>query len=109
GTTTGATKYIPVSREMLASNRRAALTSLSWFRAAHPGKPLFNGRMFFLGGSTELQQFTIAQPPGNSRRGVVLAGDLSGIVAREVPGLLRPYCYPPLNVALLRDWQQKLD
>ena len=34
GTTTGATKYIPVSAAMLASNRRAALTGLAWFRAA---------------------------------------------------------------------------
>src|SRR5579862_7363710 len=36
GTSTGTTKYIPVSTEMLASNRRAALTSLSWFRGAFP-------------------------------------------------------------------------
>src|SRR4051794_28482311 len=36
GTTTGATKYVPVSAAMLASNRRAALTTLAWFRAARP-------------------------------------------------------------------------
>ena len=34
GTTSGATKYIPISRQMLASNQRAALTSLAWFLAA---------------------------------------------------------------------------
>src|ERR1700722_13891581 len=33
GTTSGATKYIPVSPDILASNRRAAVTSLSWFGA----------------------------------------------------------------------------
>jgi hypothetical protein len=102
GTTTGTTKYVPVSREMLVSNRRGALTGLSWFRAAFPKKPLFTGRMFFLGGSTDLQQLDDAAAP-------VLAGDLSGIVAREVPSLLRPYCFPPLDVALMRDWEQKLD
>jgi hypothetical protein len=102
GTTTGATKYIPVSAEMLVSNRRAALTSLSWFRAAFPGKRLFTGRMFFLGGSTDLQVLSAA----SSR---VLAGDLSGIVAREVPALLRPYSFPPLGIALMRDWERKLD
>ncbi|HYV36049.1 MAG TPA: GH3 auxin-responsive promoter family protein [Gemmataceae bacterium] len=99
GTTTGTTKYIPVSPEMLASNRRAAMTSLSWFRAAFPAKSLFTGRMFFLGGSTDLQEHC---------DGKVLAGDLSGIVAREVPSLLRPYSFPPLDVALMKDWERKL-
>jgi hypothetical protein len=117
GTTSGTTKYIPVSPDMLASNRRAALTGLSWFRAAHPG-PLFTGRMFFLGGSTDLtalgdRQSAIGpqsgrQPKADSRQ-PILAGDLSGIVAREVPGLLRPYAFPPLDIALMRDWEQKLD
>jgi hypothetical protein len=54
GTTTGSTKYIPVSREMLASNQRAAVTALGLFIADHPDIPLLNGRLFFLGGSTDL-------------------------------------------------------
>ena len=56
GTTSGTTKYIPVSPQMLASNRRAALTTLALFLSAHPGTPLFTGRIFFLGGSTDLQE-----------------------------------------------------
>lgn len=102
GTTSGTTKYLPVSRELLASNRKAALTTLALFLAAHPGTPLFTGRLFFLGGSTDLQDLA----PG---RGPVLAGDLSGIVAREVSPLLRPYTFPPLDLALLQDWERKLD
>ncbi len=101
GTTSGSTKYIPVSAAMLASNRRAALTSLAWFRAAHPSTPLFTGRMFFLGGSTDLTTLG----PGHR---FPLAGDLSGIAAREVPALLRPYTFPPLPLALCRDWEEKL-
>jgi GH3 auxin-responsive promoter len=101
GTTSGATKYIPVSPAMLASNRHAALTSLSWFRGAFPDGPLFRGRMFFLGGSTDLRELAPSPP--------VLAGDLSGIVAREVPALLRPFSFPPLDVALMNDWEAKLD
>src|SRR3954454_9378663 len=54
GTTAGVTKYVPVSAAMLASNRRAALTALAWFHAAHPDAALFTGRLFFLGGSTDL-------------------------------------------------------
>jgi hypothetical protein len=102
GTTTGATKYIPVSRAMLASNRRAAVTGLAWFRAAHPGARLFTGRMFFLGGSTSLAAPDPAFP-------CTLAGDLSGIVAREVAAPLRAFAFPPLRLALLTDWDEKLD
>jgi hypothetical protein len=102
GTTTGATKYIPVSAAMLASNRRAALTSLAWFRAAHPDAALFSGRMFFLGGSTDLSRPDVCCPQ-------TLAGDLSGIATREVPAVLRPYTFPPPHLALLSDWEEKLD
>jgi hypothetical protein len=107
GTTSGTTKYLPVSREMLASNRRAALTTLALFLAAHPGTPLFTGRLFFLGGSTDLQD--LARQAGSPARGPVLAGDLSGIAAREVSPLMRPYTFPPLDLALLQDWEKKLD
>jgi hypothetical protein len=107
GTTSGATKYIPVSREMLASNRKAALTTLALFLAAHPRTPLFTGRLFFLGGSTDLQD--LAAKAGAAARGPVLAGDLSGIAAREVSPLLRPYTFPPLDLALVQDWERKMD
>jgi GH3 auxin-responsive promoter len=98
GTTSGATKYVPVSREMLASSRRAARTTLALFLAAHPGTPLLRGRLFFLGGSTDLSPLADG----------VLAGDMSGIAAREVPSILRPYTFPPLDLALTRDWDQKM-
>jgi hypothetical protein len=107
GTTSGTTKYLPVTREMLASNRKAALTTLALFLAAHPGTPLFTGRLFFLGGSTDLQD--LAAQAGAPQRGPVLAGDLSGIVAREVSPLLRPYTFPPPDLALVPDWERKLD
>jgi hypothetical protein len=119
GTTSGATKYVPVSREMLASNRRAALTTLALFLAAHPGMPLFRGRIFFLGGSTDLQevdggQWTVDSGKGSSPSTIhrppstILAGDLSGIAAREVSRFLRPYTFPPLDLALMRDWDRKM-
>jgi hypothetical protein len=101
GTTSGATKYLPVSPEMLASNRRAALTTLALFLAAHPDTPLLTGRLFFLGGSTALSRFDTKGPS-------VLAGDLSGIAAQTVSSLLRPFTFPPVELALLTDWDRKL-
>ena len=98
GTTLGPTKYIPVSREMTASNRKAARTMLAYYMAQRPDSRLFHGKVFFLGGSTRLE---------TPARGVQ-AGDLSGIAAIEIEPLLRPYTYPPLELALESDWDQKL-
>jgi hypothetical protein len=128
GTTTGTTKYVPITREMLASNRRAALTTLALFLAAYPGTPLFTGRLFFLGGSTDLEELALDRGDGVRLDGPqairrphrlplsvlhppasILAGDLSGIVTREAPSWLRPYTFPPLDLALLRDWEAKID
>lgn len=98
GTTTGATKYIPVSRAMVASNRKAAQTMVAADLASRPDSRLFLGRFFFLGGSTDL-----AEPaPG------VGQGDLSGIAAKTVGPWLRPYTFPPLDLALDPNWDRKL-
>jgi hypothetical protein len=98
GTTSGTTKYIPVSREMVASNKKTAFTTLALFRHANPTARLFTGKFFFLGGSTDLRR----QADGS------LAGDLSGIAAKEVQEFLRPYTFPPLDLSLLTDWEEKM-
>lgn len=107
GTTCGATKYLPVTRAMLRAQRRAALTSLAWFRAAHPQTPLLTGKLFFLGGSTALERPAIVS--GRAAAARTLAGDLSGIVAATAPALARPFAFPPPQLALVRDWEAKLD
>jgi hypothetical protein len=99
GTTTGNTKFIPVSRRMNASNRRAALDLLTHHLAARPNSRIFGGRNFMLGGSTNLTQ----QAQG------VRSGDLSGIAAETVPHWARPRFFPPLQYALMDDWEKKID
>ncbi|MEJ5277105.1 MAG: GH3 auxin-responsive promoter family protein [Thermogemmata sp.] len=98
GTTTGATKYIPVTWEMVRSNKKAAFTTTALFRHVHPGARLLTGKFFFVGGSTELR------PQADGSR----AGDLSGIAAREFPDILRPYTFPPPELALLANWEEKI-
>ncbi len=99
GTTQGATKYIPVSWPMIGSNQKAAKTMVAYHLAARPDSKVFHGKIFFLGGSTSLEQ----PAPG------VRQGDLSGIAAEEAGELLRPYTFPPLDIALETDWDRKLD
>jgi hypothetical protein len=98
GTTQGPTKFIPVSRQMLKSNRRGAGDALAWHLGSRPGANLFDGRFCMLGGSTNLE----AVAPG------ILQGDLSGIAAVEIPRLLSPYAFPPLELALESDWDRKI-
>lgn len=99
GTTSGATKYIPVSYEMVRSNKKTAFTTIALFKHANPSVKLFTGKFFFLGGSTDLRK----QADGS------LAGDLSGIAAREVQDFLRPYVFPPYEYTLITDWNEKVN
>ncbi len=47
GTTEGATKYIPVSAEMVASNRKAAQTVLAFYLSSHGrNRGCFTARSF---------------------------------------------------------------
>ena len=98
GTTTGTTKYIPVTRDMVRSNNKAAFTNLALYRHHFPKAKLFAGKFFFLGGSTEFRK----QADGS------LAGDLSGIAANEVADFMRPYAFPPLDLSLIADWEVKI-
>ena len=98
GTTQGATKYIPVSNEMIASNEQAARTLVAHHMMARPNSKLFEGKLFFLGGSSVLEQ----PAPGVSQ------GDLSGIAAKRLKPFMRPYAFPPLELALEPNWDRKL-
>jgi hypothetical protein len=98
GTSTGATKFIPVTWEMIRSNRQAGLDLLAYHLRQCPQSRIFAGRNLLLGGSTDL----VERAPG------VKSGDLSGIAAATVPGWARPFAFPPPGIARLSDWNEKM-
>lgn len=98
GTSGGATKYIPITHEMVRSNSRAAADVLVHHLHHRPDSRVFGGKNFIMGGSTDLK---------TEVRGI-LSGDLSGIAVKEIPSILRSRSFPPLRVALERDWERKL-
>lgn len=98
GTATGATKYIPLTAEMLRSNQKAALTLLGSYYLESKMKNLFRGYFFFLGGSTALRDH------GHG----IYSGDLSGITASKAPFYLTSFTFPPKELALIGDWEEKL-
>jgi hypothetical protein len=98
GTSTGATKFIPVTWEMLRSNRQGALDLLVHHLRQRPTSRVFGGANLLLGGSTDL----VERAPG------VKSGDLSGIAAATVPAWVRPFAFPPPEIARLTDWTEKM-
>ncbi len=99
GTTTGVTKYIPCSHEMLRANSRAGQDLLIYHLLNHPRSRILGGKSFMLGGSTNLRE----EAPD------IYSGDLSGIEANEIPWWARPYVFPSRKLALLEDWEKKID
>jgi len=98
GTSSASTKYIPCSPAMTRANSRAGLDLLSHHLAARPQSRVFGGLNLMLGGSTDLSELA----PG------IHAGDLSGIAATRLPRWARGRAFPPLEVALMSDWEQKV-
>ncbi len=99
GTSSGTTKYIPCSREMVRTNRRAALDLLVHHLANRPASRLLGGKNMMLGGSTDLAETA----PG------IRSGDLSGIAAAQIPWWAKAYTFPPRELALIADWERKIE
>src|SRR5581483_4419791 len=103
GTTSGRTKYLPVTEPMLTHFRRAGLDSLFYYTARTGSARVFHGRHLFLGGSTALAPIPEAEPF------VAYAGDLSGITAMRLPAWAEKHLYEPgLEIAQMTDWPAKL-
>lgn len=103
GTTAGRTKYLPITRDLLAHFRRAGLDSLCYYTARTGHARVFDGRHLFLGGSTSL----VRLPEAGA--GEAWAGDLSGITALNLPGWVERHLYEPGRaIAQMSDWPDKL-
>jgi len=98
GTSTGNTKFIPVSRDMLVSNRRTGLDVVTHHLATRPDSRVGGGRHLLLGGSTAL----VERAPG------AWSADLSGIAAATAPLWMRPFAFPPAEIARMTDWTEKM-
>ncbi len=99
GTTAG-DKFIPVSHEMMRSNRRAAMdlfATLGTFGSSLAR--ITSGRCVFLGGSTSL----------NVNEHGIATGDLSGLVAPLIRWPMSAVASPGPDIALMDDWPRKIE
>lgn len=99
GTSEAASKYIPITNDLMRGNRIVMIKHLLTLRNYEqlPVKSLGKGWLM-LGGSTDLQK-----GPG------YYAGDLSGITAKKVPFWFSPFYKPGKQIAKTRDWNKKLE
>lgn len=99
GTSEAASKYIPVTREMLRSNRINYLRQLvSLLNYEHLPRQSVTKGFLMLGGATDLQKGKAGW----------YAGDLSGILARNRPFWFQTFYKPGGRIAKLKDWNEKL-
>jgi hypothetical protein len=98
GTTSGSSKYIPITPDMNRSNTFAGLDLLTHHVTARPKSRVFGGKSFMLGGSTDL----VREADG------IFSGDLSGIAVKRLPWWAKQFAFPPLELALITDWEEKV-
>jgi hypothetical protein len=99
GTSVGSAKNIPCTHEMIAANTKAGFDLLCWHLHNRPSSQIGQGSTFFLGGSTALDEITKG----------VFSGDLSGIQALKTPWWIKKRYFPPPHLALLSDWNEKIN
>ena len=89
GTSEAASKYIPITNDLMRGNRMMMIKQLISLRTYHdiPVRSLGKGWLMF-GGSTDLEK-----GPG------YYAGDLSGITAKKVPFWFNPFYKPGKKIA----------
>jgi hypothetical protein len=97
GTTSG-NKYLPISRELIANQRRFGFDPIASYLAWTGDSELLDGRAMLLGGSATLDR---------NEHGILI-GDNTGIMAAHMPKLVEKIYRPSRAVRELRDWNQKI-
>jgi hypothetical protein len=97
GTSEAASKYIPVTKEMLSAFKRGSVRQI--VAQAHYDLPKehFEKGMLMIGGSTLLDF-----------NGSHYSGDLSGITAANIPVWFQRFYKPGKNISRYKDWETKL-
>jgi hypothetical protein len=99
GTSESASKYIPITKELIRSNNITSIKQLiSLTRYDDVPKSAVGKGWLMLGGSTQLQ-----------KAATYYAGDLSGIQAKNIPFWFQGLYKPGKKISKERDWSKKLD
>jgi len=99
GTSEAASKYIPITKDLLRSNTINYIRQLiSVFSYQEANKKALRKSFLMIGGTTDLQKSNIGW----------YAGDLSGILAKKRPFWFQNFYKPGVKIAAMKDWNEKL-
>ena len=100
GTTTGKSKFIPVSKESLIDcHYKGGKDLLAIYHHNHPKTKLISGKVLVVGGSSEINAFS------NSS----YYGDLSAIIMKNFPMWVEQRRVPKLSIAIMDNWEEKIE
>ena len=103
GTTNARSKYIPVSRAALYEGHyRAGRDMLALSTCLYPRERLLAGKTLSLGGAHAPNPFRPQEPASR-------VGDVSAVIMAQLPGWAESLRTPPLRLALLDEWEEKID
>lgn len=100
GTSEGASKYIPVSQDMLKSITKASIRQIISIAKTDIPKDFLTKDYLMISGSTSLYF---------NDEGKTYAGDLSGITSSNVPGWFDRFSKPSHDIRSEKSWQNKID
>ncbi len=100
GTTSGKSKYIPVSDESINDcHFKSGKDLLALYCNHFENKDVFGGKTLVLGGSHQLNEFDQN----------IIQGDLSAIMIENLPFWVQKRRSPSKSVALMGEWEEKLN
>lgn len=100
GTTGSRSKFIPVSEDNFAEcHKKGSWDTISILYHNNPDLKLFERKSLILGGT--LSHYA---PHPES-----IIGDVSAIMIANLPLIGRPFYAPDVQVAIMKDWQEKLE
>lgn len=101
GTTSDRSKFIPVSQEALEEcHFKGGKDLLSIYCNNHPDTRLFDGKAIAMGGSHQIMEVN---------NDIYYTGDLSAILIQNLPGWVEFMRTPDLSIALMDEWEQKIE
>lgn len=99
GTTSSKSKLIPVSKESLEDcHYKGGKDMLALYCNNHPESNIFSGSSLALGGSRQ----------NNSLNNDIFCGDVSAIIIDNLPFWAEWFRVPKKDIALMPDWEEKL-
>ena len=102
GTTGGRSKYIPVSQEALEDcHYKGGKDMISLYVNNYPETKLFRGKSLSIGGSSQVNELDFNHSSHY--------GDISAVIIQNLPMWAQLARTPSLEVALMSEWEQKIE